>query len=70
MKTLAIILLVVCAVVVTVPVEGRNVIDYGVINECYGPNPPPGCHPPGAKNRVPANDYHRGCTKVNRCYRE
>ncbi|KAF8053465.1 hypothetical protein N665_1412s0007 [Sinapis alba] len=44
MKTWVICLLVICAVVVTIPVEG-------MINPCLGPNPPPGCNPPGSHHK-------------------
>ncbi|KAL0802985.1 hypothetical protein Bca101_058161 [Brassica carinata] len=61
--TSVICLLVICAVVVAIPVEGMNYIDLGAINPCLGPNPPPGCNPPGShhKKPVPINKYRIGC---------
>ncbi|KAF8093534.1 hypothetical protein N665_0383s0159 [Sinapis alba] len=72
MKTWAICLLLVCALVVTVTVEGRNYIGGGVTNPCSGPNPPPGCNLPDSlhTNSVPANNYTRGCFKFTRCDRD
>ncbi|CAH2051277.1 unnamed protein product [Thlaspi arvense] len=68
---LAICLLVICAAMVVKPGESR-VIEYGAINPCARPNPPPGCNPPGSEHKdpSPANRYSRGCTKINRCKRE
>ncbi|KAG2302985.1 hypothetical protein Bca4012_061342 [Brassica carinata] len=65
MNTWVICLLVICALVVTVPMEGRNYIGGAVIEPCSGPNPLPGCNPP----KVPANNYTRGCFKYTRCDR-
>ncbi|VVA99552.1 unnamed protein product [Arabis nemorensis] len=49
MKAWMLCLLVICAAVIAEPVEGRNnYIDYGALNPCHGPNPPPGCNPPGS----------------------
>nr|AAD12022.1 hypothetical protein [Arabidopsis thaliana] len=86
MKAWVIGLLVICAVVIAEPVESRNYIEYviaepvesrnyieyGAINKCAGPNPPPGCNPPGAeqKNPNPVNEYSRGCSKIHRCRRD
>ncbi|AEC06842.1 RALF-like 13 [Arabidopsis thaliana] len=72
MKAWVICLLVICAAVIAEPVESRNYIEYGAINKCAGPNPPPGCNPPGAeqKNPNPVNEYSRGCSKIHRCRRD
>ncbi|KAG7636664.1 Rapid ALkalinization Factor [Arabidopsis thaliana x Arabidopsis arenosa] len=73
MKAWVICLLVIFAAVIAEPVESRRkYLDYGVITKCAGPNPPPGCYPPGAqqKNPTPANEYRRGCSKITRCKRD
>ncbi|XP_018438646.1 protein RALF-like 11 [Raphanus sativus] len=72
MKRSVICLLVICAAVVAIPVEGVKYIDFGALNPCMGPNPPPGCNPPGShhKKPVPANEYRRGCTTIHRCRRD
>ncbi|KAL9299913.1 putative rapid ALkalinization Factor [Arabidopsis thaliana] len=74
MKAWVICLLVIFAAVIAEPVESRRkYLDYGVITKCAGPNPPPGCYPPGAqqKNPTPANEYRQyGPTKTKLYYIE
>ncbi|XP_019096599.1 PREDICTED: protein RALF-like 11 [Camelina sativa] len=72
MNAWVICLLVICAVVNAKSVEGRDFINYGVLNSFFGPNPRPGCNPPGAEHKNPTtvNEYRRGCTKMNRCQRD
>ncbi|EOA32723.1 hypothetical protein CARUB_v10016027mg [Capsella rubella] len=72
MKAGLICLIVICAVVIAEPVEGRDYINYGALDKCFGPNPPPGCYPPGTEHKkpTPVNEYSRGCTKINRCRRD
>ena len=70
MKTLMICLLVISSVVIRGDAATKY-LDPGVLNHCLRPNPPPGCHIPDPKGktppRTPAHDYHRGCSKSQRC---